>query len=93
LLLLALLSAATLPVSAQTYSVVFSFPGGTDGAFPFGSVTRSHTGVVYGNTYNTDGANGGTGFGVAYEVPQTAQKRFLILSRVRRVTAATPKEA
>jgi uncharacterized repeat protein (TIGR03803 family) len=68
LLLLALLSAATLPVSAQTYSVVFSFPGGTDGAFPFGSVTRSHTGVVYGNTYNTDGANGGTGFGVAYEV-------------------------
>jgi len=67
-LVLAVAATASLPVAAQTYSVIFSFPGGTDGAFPYGSVTRSHTGVIYGSTYNTDGANGGTGFGVAYAV-------------------------
>ncbi len=75
--LIAILSVAGVSVSAQTYSVIYSFPGGTEGAFPYGSVTRSHTGVIYGSTYKTDGANGGTGFGVAYSVTATGTEKVL----------------
>jgi uncharacterized repeat protein (TIGR03803 family) len=65
---LAGLLAASIPSLAQTYSVLYSFPGGTEGAFPFGTITRDHKGNIYGTTYNTDGANGGTGFGVIYKI-------------------------
>jgi uncharacterized repeat protein (TIGR03803 family) len=77
LVFLAVLLTTTIPAATQTYSVVYAFPGGTLGAFPFGAITRSHTGYVYGTTYKTDGASGGTGFGVVYTISATGQETVL----------------
>jgi uncharacterized repeat protein (TIGR03803 family) len=47
---------ATIPSApAQTYKVLYSFTGGTDGALPFGGVTLDSAGNIYGTTEG-DGA-------------------------------------
>lgn len=50
-LLLFLIGIATAQSSrAQTYSVLYSFTGGTDGAIPLGGLTRDSAGNLYGTT-------------------------------------------
>jgi uncharacterized repeat protein (TIGR03803 family) len=54
--LLLLAGLAAIPSApAQTYKVLYSFTGGTDGALPFGGVTLDSTGNLYGTTKG-DGA-------------------------------------
>lgn len=60
-----------MPSFAQSYSVVSTFSGNAGGAFPYGTMSRDAKGNTYGTTLNTDGANGGTGFGVVYTVSPT----------------------
>lgn len=38
----------TLPVAAQTYTVLYSFTGGADGALPIGGLTLDSQGNLYG---------------------------------------------
>ena len=75
---LALLILATLLTApAQTYSVINTFPGGTSGAFPFGTISRDKKDTIYGTTYATDGASGGTGAGVVYSISPTGVETVL----------------
>jgi uncharacterized repeat protein (TIGR03803 family) len=62
---------------AQTYSVLFPFPGGTSGAFPFGTVSRDKKGTVFGTTYNTDGTGDGAGSGVLYMISPSGSETVL----------------
>ena len=71
---MALLSAGSSKVSAQTYSVVYSFPGGTSGAFPFGTISRDIKGNIYGTTYNL---TGGSGYGLVYRIDPTGVETIL----------------
>jgi uncharacterized repeat protein (TIGR03803 family) len=62
---------------AQTYSVTFSFPAGASGAFPFGTISRDADGNLYGTTFSTTGANGGSGAGVVYSISSTGSQKVL----------------
>jgi uncharacterized repeat protein (TIGR03803 family) len=53
--MLVLLILTTQSGQAQTYSVLYTFTGGTDGAFPYAGLTRDRAGNLYGTT-----ASGGT---------------------------------
>ena len=54
------------PASAQTFSVLHSFTGGADGAFPYAALTVGPSGVVYGTA-----AWGGTyGNGTVFQLSQ-----------------------
>ncbi len=58
---------------AQTYRVVYSFQGGTDGAHPFGGLIRDSAGTHYGTTYR-----GGThGYGTVFELNKNGKERIL----------------
>jgi uncharacterized repeat protein (TIGR03803 family) len=45
------------PAHAQSYSVLYAFQGGNDGAYPAAAVTTDKAGNVYGTTYNGGGCN------------------------------------
>ena len=42
--------AGLLPANAQTYTVLYSFTGGTDGGYPYGGLIRDSAGNLYGTT-------------------------------------------
>jgi uncharacterized repeat protein (TIGR03803 family) len=47
---------------AQTYSVLYTFTGGTDGSLPIGSLSVDAVGNLYGATYYNNGFNAGAIF-------------------------------
>ncbi|HVN07131.1 MAG TPA: choice-of-anchor tandem repeat GloVer-containing protein, partial [Bryobacteraceae bacterium] len=52
--------------AAATYSVIYSFKGGADGASPYGGLVQSKDGQLFGTTYT-----GGTGeYGTVFELGQ-----------------------
>jgi uncharacterized repeat protein (TIGR03803 family) len=67
------LSLVTLPAQAQTYSVLYTFQGGTDGASPRASLIRDAKGNLYGTTYYGDTFNDG----VAFKLNTTRKERLL----------------
>jgi uncharacterized repeat protein (TIGR03803 family) len=52
---------------AQTYSVLYAFPGGSDGCNPYGGLIRDRAGNLYGTTYG----GGTSGYGVVFELTPT----------------------
>ena len=54
---------ATPWAQAQTYSVLYSFPGGSDGAEPFAGLVQSN-----GNLYGTTLMGGSAGYGSIFEI-------------------------
>ena len=54
---------AAIPAHASKYSVVYSFQGGSDGAYPFSGLVNVG-GTLYGTTYEGGTTNSGTAFGV-----------------------------
>lgn len=50
-------------VQAQTYSVLYTFSGGTDGSFPTGTLIRDGNGNLYGVTSSGGDMKCGSGFG------------------------------
>jgi len=77
---LLVLTFLSIPAAAQTYSVLYNFTGGTDGANPYASVIRDVAGNMYGTT-----AYGGGGFdkcdvflcGVVFKVDENGQETVL----------------
>jgi uncharacterized repeat protein (TIGR03803 family) len=58
---------------AQTYTVIFSFPGGSGGQYPIPGVIQDTVGNLYGTT-----ANGGDyGYGLVYEVTTSGTEKVL----------------
>ncbi len=62
LALLVLTFAAAAGVHAQTYSVLYTFTGGMDGANPFAGLMRDKAGNLYGTTLLGGASNAGTVF-------------------------------
>ncbi len=60
--------AAYVPAHGQTFSVLHSFTGGGDGAYPVGGVSVDSAGNLYGATYYGGLDNGGEGYGVVYKL-------------------------
>jgi uncharacterized repeat protein (TIGR03803 family) len=60
---------AALPALAASETVVYSFKGGSDGAFPYCSLTNEN-GTLYGTTW-AGGASGGTVFSVTLRGKET----------------------
>ena len=61
------------PAPAQTYTVLYSFPGGSGGQYPIPGVIQDTVGNFYGTT-----ANGGSdGYGVVYEVATSGSETVL----------------
>ena len=61
--------AAIQTLEAQTYTVIYTFTGGTDGGIPFG------TPLLYnGNIYGTTKGGGTTNNGVVYQVNFASRK-------------------
>jgi uncharacterized repeat protein (TIGR03803 family) len=54
---------AAIPAHASEYSVVYSFQGKPDGAYPFSGLVNVG-GTLYGTTYEGGATNSGTAFGV-----------------------------
>ena len=52
---------ATRTAPAQTFTTLYSFTGGSDGAYPYAGVIQDPAGTLYGTTYI-----GGEGDGVVY---------------------------
>lgn len=75
---LVLLATASLIVSAhpQTYTVLHTFTGGTDGIWPEGGVIRDGAGNVYGTT-EFGGKNLPLGNGILYKVSKTGHETIL----------------
>jgi hypothetical protein len=48
---------------AQTYNVLYSFTGGTDGSDPFAGLTMDAAGNLYGATYQRGNVGGNCKFG------------------------------
>jgi uncharacterized repeat protein (TIGR03803 family) len=67
--------AAMQPLEAQTYTVVYTFTGGTDGGNPFG------TPLLYnGNIYGTTKGGGTNNNGVVYQVNFASKKEVVLHS-------------
>jgi uncharacterized repeat protein (TIGR03803 family) len=65
---------------AQTYSVLYTFTGGTDGANPMGTLVRDGAGNLYGTTYTGGLAPGcapGTGCGTVFEFIKAGKLKVL----------------
>jgi uncharacterized repeat protein (TIGR03803 family) len=58
--------------SAQTYSILHSFKGGTDGSNPKGDLLRDAAGNIYGTT-----VSGGKNFGVVFKLSATGTETIL----------------
>jgi uncharacterized repeat protein (TIGR03803 family) len=54
---------STPAIQAQTFSVIYSFTGGQDGASPYAGLTLDSTGNLYGTTHY-----GGAGYGGVFEL-------------------------
>jgi uncharacterized repeat protein (TIGR03803 family) len=71
----------TLPVAAQTYTVLYSFTGGADGALPIGGLTLDSQGNLYGTAACTftlfGGSPAGTTTGSVFTI--TAAGKFKLL--------------
>jgi uncharacterized repeat protein (TIGR03803 family) len=61
-LMFMILILAALPLSAQSYSVLYHFKGGADGATPYAGVIHDTAGNLYGTTFLGGPANVGTIF-------------------------------
>jgi uncharacterized repeat protein (TIGR03803 family) len=68
-----LLLLAALPARAQSYSVLYSFAGGTDGGSPFSALILDPEG----NLYGTASAGGISGNGVVFEIGSTGNETVL----------------
>jgi uncharacterized repeat protein (TIGR03803 family) len=69
-----------LPVQAATYSVLYRFTGGSDGANPMGTLVRDAAGNLYGTTYTGGTASGclsGSGCGTVFEFTKAKQLKVL----------------
>jgi uncharacterized repeat protein (TIGR03803 family) len=65
---LLLLTALFLPsAQAQTYSVIYNFTRGTDGAFPEAGLTTDKAGSLYGTAYQGGSSDRGTVFKLAHK--------------------------
>jgi uncharacterized repeat protein (TIGR03803 family) len=62
LLLLGAVSLFISSLSAQDYSILYSFSGGADGAYPQASLIRDAAGNLYGTTYQGGSSGQGTAF-------------------------------
>jgi uncharacterized repeat protein (TIGR03803 family) len=65
---------------AQTYSVLYSFSGQTDGAYPYGGVILDAAGNVYGTTFqggDLEGCGLFKGCGVVYKVDPSGKQTVL----------------
>jgi uncharacterized repeat protein (TIGR03803 family) len=68
-----LLLLAALPARAQSYSVLYSFAGGTDGGSPFSALILDPES----NLYGTASAGGISGNGVVFEIGSTGNETVL----------------
>jgi len=66
----------SLPARAQTYSVLYTFQGGTDGAGPRAGLIRDAKGNLYGTTYSGDTFNNGVVFKLNTTGKQTLLHSF-----------------
>jgi uncharacterized repeat protein (TIGR03803 family) len=57
-----------LPGEAQTYTVLYSFTGGTDGAMPVGGVILDAAGNLYGTTFGLGSLGFGDQLGTVFEL-------------------------
>lgn len=55
---------------AQTFTTLYSFTGGADGAYPYAGVIKDSSGNLYGTTFGR-----GSGYGVVYEVSTVGMER------------------
>jgi uncharacterized repeat protein (TIGR03803 family) len=63
----------SLPATAQTYSVLYTFQGGTDGSGPRAGLIRDVKGNLYGTTYSGDTFNNG----VVFKLNSTGKESLL----------------
>ncbi len=78
--ILALTLAATTAAQAQTYTVLYSFTGGADGAYPYGGVILDKAGNLYGTTFQGGDLNKCPtypGCGVAYKLDLSGKQTVL----------------
>lgn len=70
---------ATPPAQAQTFTTLYTFAGGADGAFPYAGLARDSAGNLYGTTHSggVSGGCGGTGCGTVFKVDATGQQTVL----------------
>lgn len=71
---------ATPSAQGQTYSVLYTFTGGPDGANPMGTLVRDGAGNLYGTTYTSGTASGcapGTGCGTVFEFTKAGKLKVL----------------
>lgn len=71
---------AVLPVQAQTYTALYIFTGGTDGANPMGTLAIDGSGNLYGTTYTGGAASGcatGNGCGTVFEFTKAGKLKVL----------------
>jgi uncharacterized repeat protein (TIGR03803 family) len=64
IMLVLMLGLITITLSAQTYSVLYNFTGGSDGGEPYGQVTLDASG----NLYGTASIGGADGNGVVWQI-------------------------
>src|SRR5271169_5270319 len=64
---------ATLPASAQTFTVLYSFKAPPDGDLPLSGVIRDAAGNLYGTTYY----GGASGYGAVFKIDQHGNETVL----------------
>lgn len=86
LLLLALGAGFTFQATAQSFSTVYSFTGGSDGGNPLDGPVFS-SGYLYG----TGSSGGSSGFGVVYKISSTTGQQSVVYSFAGGVDGANPQ--
>jgi len=66
-------AAVAMPAPAQTFTVLYSFTGSSDGGYPYGGLVQDSLGNLYGATYN----GGSAGYGVVFAVDSTGAETVL----------------